>query len=415
MTASTCLPSSREKALLQLEAFVPQMRSYGAKRNFVQPGHHNVSRISGAVRHRLLHETEIVHAALTHHGLKAAEKFVQEVCWRTYWKGWLELRPQVWQDYLEGLDRERENLSEAQSEALESLVSCQSGIGIIDAFTQELITTGYLHNHARMWWASYWIHGAQLPWRMGAAFFLQYLIDADAASNTLSWRWVAGIQTPGKTYQITADNIRKFAQLPDDVLEKGLHRLETIEPTRHEETVDRSPSSLQPLPTELPAQRLPYLWVADADDLTPELSFESLVSESTRQNAASPWPDAPSVLVILCASAAQDTLSPAVASWRSAAFQDAQRRLSKAFTTDVLLVPSLDQLVECVATIQPKSILGYKPFVGSVDWPDAIRSAYHSEIEVVLLRRLWDHQLFPMARAGFFPFWQKASKLLNVA
>jgi deoxyribodipyrimidine photo-lyase len=65
---------------------------------------------------------------------------------------------------------------------------------------QELVETGYLHNHARMWFASIWIFTLRLPWELGADFFLRHLLDGDAASNTLSWRWVAGLHTKGKHY-----------------------------------------------------------------------------------------------------------------------------------------------------------------------------------------------------------------------
>jgi deoxyribodipyrimidine photo-lyase len=63
-----------------------------------------------------------------------------------------------------------------------------------------------------MWFASIWIFTLRLPWELGADFFLRHLIDGDPASNTLSWRWVAGLHTPGKTYLATADNIAKNTQ-----------------------------------------------------------------------------------------------------------------------------------------------------------------------------------------------------------
>ena len=61
-----------------------------------------------------------------------------------------------------------------------------------------------------MWFASIWIFTLNLPWELGARFFMKYLFDGDAASNTLSWRWVAGIQTQGKNYLARESNIRKF-------------------------------------------------------------------------------------------------------------------------------------------------------------------------------------------------------------
>jgi hypothetical protein len=63
-----------------------------------------------------------------------------------------------------------------------------------------------------MWFASIWIFTLKLPWQQGAAFFLEHLFDGDAASNTLSWRWVAGLQTKGKHYLAKAWNIEKFTQ-----------------------------------------------------------------------------------------------------------------------------------------------------------------------------------------------------------
>ncbi len=66
------------------------------------------------------------------------------------------------------------------------------------------------HNHARMWLASIWIFTLRLDWQLGADFFLRHLIDGDAASNTLSWRWVAGLHTKGKHYLAREDNIARY-------------------------------------------------------------------------------------------------------------------------------------------------------------------------------------------------------------
>ena len=61
-----------------------------------------------------------------------------------------------------------------------------------------------------MWFASIWIFTLKLPWQLGANFFLHHLYDGDSASNTLSWRWVAGLQTIGKNYLATSANIAKY-------------------------------------------------------------------------------------------------------------------------------------------------------------------------------------------------------------
>ena len=114
--------------------------------------------------------------------------------WRVYWKGWLELRPKVWSDFLEDLKfiKEDENYLKA--------IKGDTEIECFNDWVKELKESNYLHNHARMWFASIWIFTFNLPWELGAAFFMKYLYDGDTASNTLRWRWVAGIQTKGKHY-----------------------------------------------------------------------------------------------------------------------------------------------------------------------------------------------------------------------
>ena len=68
-----------------------------------------------------------------------------------------------------------------------------------------------MHNHTRMWFASTWIFNLDLQWQLGVKFFFKHLFDGDAASNLLSWRWVAGLQTKGKQYLVPSSNLRKFS------------------------------------------------------------------------------------------------------------------------------------------------------------------------------------------------------------
>ena len=215
-TSSIWLPT-REEGLRRLRAFLPHAgREYARLRNFDDgPSRHiHVSTLSPWIRHRLLLESEVVDAVLKQHSFQSAEKFIQEVFWRTYWKGWLELRPGVWQSYKANLEQLidcyesdavlQENISQA--------TSGETGIDCFDAWAKELIAHGYLHNHARMWFASIWIFWLGLPWQLGADFFLRNLLDGDPAVNTLSWRWVAGLQTKGKSYLARPDNIAKFTR-----------------------------------------------------------------------------------------------------------------------------------------------------------------------------------------------------------
>ena len=164
----------------------------------------NVSCLSPFITHRLILEQEIIKRSLDFYPFAKIEKFIQEIYWRTYWKGWLELRPAVWEDFIsEGVEIYDES-------AYEKATNGNTGIDCFDFWINELKEENYLHNHTRMWFASIWIFTLGLPWQLGAEFFMKYLLDGDAASNTLSWRGVAGIQTKGKHYIARPSNISKF-------------------------------------------------------------------------------------------------------------------------------------------------------------------------------------------------------------
>ena len=89
----------------------------------------------------------------------------------------------------------------------------ETEIECFNDWVKELKNFNYLHNHTRMLFASIWIFTLKLPWQKGAEFFMKNLFDGDAASNTLSWRWVAGIQTKGKNYLAKSWNISKFTTI----------------------------------------------------------------------------------------------------------------------------------------------------------------------------------------------------------
>ncbi len=206
--------ATRAEALDRLAAFLPRAgRAYAQDRN-TDGGpdrDRSVSALSPYLRYRLLTEREVIAAALDRHGAEAADKFVSEVLWRTYFKGWLELHPAAWDRFLAERDAARQAMgrSGGLARAVAAAEEGRTGIAGFDDWARELAAFGYLHNHARMWFASIWIFTLRLPWTLGADFFLRHLVDADPASNTLSWRWVAGLQTPGKTYLATADNIAR--------------------------------------------------------------------------------------------------------------------------------------------------------------------------------------------------------------
>lgn len=208
---------TRAAGLAALDRFVPQAGApYSMGRNYDldAQGGGAVSQLSPYIRHRLITEPEVIRAVLALHSPKTAEKFLQEVFWRTYWKGWLQMRPSVWTAYkaqlLAGINRlQTESGLRAQFDAA---CTADTDIECFNDWSQQLVQNGYLHNHARMWFASIWVFTLRLPWALGADFFMRHLLDGDPASNTLSWRWVAGLQTKGKTYLATAENIETFTR-----------------------------------------------------------------------------------------------------------------------------------------------------------------------------------------------------------
>ena len=203
--------ASRAKAVEKLNNFVENnLTDYSKLRNFdLGPDNRlNTSCLSPYITHGAINELEVIDKSLKKYSFAKNEKFIQEVLWRTYWKGWLELRPNVWSDYLIELDNVRNQFKNNQN-----YLDAIEGKTDIDCFNQwvvELKENNYLHNHTRMWFASIWIFTLELPWQLGAEFFMQHLYDGDAASNTLGWRWVAGVQTQGKHYLASEWNINKF-------------------------------------------------------------------------------------------------------------------------------------------------------------------------------------------------------------
>ena len=203
--------ASRAKALNQLNNFINNdLADYSKLRNFDfgPEKRSNISCLSPYITHGIINEKEVIQKTLNKFSFSKNEKFIQEVLWRTYWKGWLELRPNVWADYLIELNQIKNELQNNKNYL--SAIEGKTDIECFNEWVNELKENNYLHNHTRMWFASIWIFTLELPWQIGAEFFMKHLYDGDAASNTLGWRWVAGIQTQGKHYLASEWNIKKF-------------------------------------------------------------------------------------------------------------------------------------------------------------------------------------------------------------
>jgi len=203
--------TSRASAIEKLNKFVDQnLIEYSRLRNFDYgpKNRSNISCLSPYITHGVISELELIKKALNKFSFSKNEKFIQEVLWRTYWKGWLELRPNVWTDYLNELKKIRKEFKDNTD--YKNALEGKTDIECFNEWVNELKENNYLHNHARMWFASIWVFTLDLPWQLGAEFFMKHLYDGDAAANTLGWRWVAGIQTQGKNYLASEWNIKKF-------------------------------------------------------------------------------------------------------------------------------------------------------------------------------------------------------------
>ncbi len=180
---------------------------YSFKRNYDYGPYEEsaVSKLSPFITHRILFEFKLIKELQNNYEINKVNKFIEEIYWRIYWKGWLEHNPSLWEHFL---SIETKNYDkELYSLALEG----KTNLSFFNSWIFELREFNYLHNHTRMWFASTWIFNLGLPWELGAKLFFEHLYDGDAASNLLSWRWVAGLQTKGKQYFFTPENLIKFS------------------------------------------------------------------------------------------------------------------------------------------------------------------------------------------------------------
>jgi deoxyribodipyrimidine photo-lyase len=382
-----------------MEKFVSIAGLYARDRNYVKPHHPSVSRLSPAIRHRLIREEEITSAVLRVHSFDRVEKFVQEVYWRRYWKSWLALRPQVWSDFVKDLS------DLGVHPEVRNVENGQSGNALIDHFTTELVSTGYLHNHARMWYAAWWVHEARLPWQLGAAFFYRHLLDGDPASNTLSWRWVAGLQTPGKTYLTRRSNLEKY--LSSRILASFADSLAAFE----------NPQALPPVDTPKPplthagdpleritSSSATGLWIHE-EDLSVESS--SLANETIScvlvTGDCDTWDrfQFPVVKRQWITDALKDAAIRAEQHWKAPTRVEVNQ-VSADIVVQWAKVNSLDQVVACRPETGPLS-----------DSIPSLRAALaQAAIRLVLIDRPEDTNIRHFATGGFFSFWERMRKIL---
>jgi hypothetical protein len=404
-------PLTRIDALDYWNAFLPRVKDYATRRNQLEARNGNVSRLSPALRHRLLTEDEVIRATLDEYGFAPAEKWLQEICWRRYWKGWLEMRPQVWTSWRHRVRELRRDLPGEVLEKADAVAAGKSGVACMDAIARELIKTGYLHNHARMWWASFWIHAEGLPWELGADFFFRHLLDADPASNTLSWRWVAGLQTPGKTYLVRRSNLEKYAPQSLRRDKRGSERIAdgAVTPIFQKEHADTSKRPLPEFQTTLPATSgRSGLWL-HADDLAPEIG-----------PLAAFTPTAVAAFTSERIYRQHYALSDARVAALRAVLADGIARAAAHYRCPSVVLEANDTVTclgEWARTHRLEEVIAFAPAVGPIHDLLPRLSPHLAElgIRLTLIQRPSDAFAFSLASAGFFPFWEKMSRQLRSA
>lgn len=366
---------TRAAGLARLTRFSPDAGTcYQARRNF-DVDRPAVSGLSHWLRHRLITEEEVLRSVLSHNDLRAAQSFVQEVFWRGYFKGWLEQHPTVWTAYKEDQAQALTNVGADYQAA----ITGRTGIACFDHWSCTLRTDGYLHNHARMWFASIWIFTLRLPWQLGAGFFLDHLRDGDPASNTLSWRWVAGLHTKGKHYLATADNIARFTEGRFNPIGQ---LTETAEPLTEKREHPLAPLALPVFPTP---QR--YLRVITEEDCGP----------------SEPTPNEVAVLGIV---------SP-----ESSAFsQDAVRNAVSDAGGEIALGHNWSRTIEDAAACAGTSdvVISHTPIGPTADGFAVTRQRLTAKgITVHSMVRNYDRLVWPHASKGFFKLKKQIPSLLK--
>ncbi len=189
----------RSKALTKLNN--ADVAAYARNRNFMNGAN---THLSPYLRHGCLTLNETFAAIKSKFGL-TAENLLMQLAWRDYWR-------QVWYSRGNVIYSEMESPKVALGYAplTESVTQGKTGLPCMDAFIADLLTDGYVHNHARMWLASYIVHHLRIDWREAADWFEAHLLDGDIASNHLSWQWVASTFS-SKPYYFNKENLARFS------------------------------------------------------------------------------------------------------------------------------------------------------------------------------------------------------------
>jgi deoxyribodipyrimidine photo-lyase len=431
------LAASHAAALGCWHQFSDQIADYARMRNHVAPDLRGVSRLSPFIRHRLITEWEIATEVYAAHDPAAAgpAKFLEELAWRTYWKGWLEQHPTVWQRYRDAVRVLRRDPPTADYFRYQQAVAGNTHIPLFNEWVHTLTATGYLHNHVRMWFASIWIFTLQLPWQWGADLFSRHLLDGDPAVNTLSWRWVGGLHTPGKRYLATVANIRQYC--PQAAIDPAA--------LAH----DGDPLTEEAVPPCVPlAQHTPVAITSALPSLSQSPAGLLITPEDTAPERS---PLSGAAITTIAALAGDDVVqtegwAQPVVEWQDQALADAAGRATAHWDGALRAADTLSgwdgsrpQVCDCVGTRTRMPVYhGRAPVWGEAvvrwarlhnlraihlleppvgPWRDrlpGLREALRRDhVQLVIHRRAWDVAHWPHATHGFFQFRQNLGARIN--
>lgn len=178
--------------------------TYSKTRNFLDGA---VTHLSPWITHGFISTKEVASLIHARQPMSFEDKLIFELGWREFFK---HVHGELGDGILKDIRRPVWNGSYARQMPLDILEG-RTGVEAIDKAVRLLYETGYLHNHARMWIASYTVHLRKVSWRAGADWMYSHLLDGDLASNHLSWQWVAGTFSH-KPYVFNAENVHRFAR-----------------------------------------------------------------------------------------------------------------------------------------------------------------------------------------------------------
>ena len=247
MTLLGTYPPTRSAALARIAAVRPA--DYARSRNAIDGA---VTQLSPYITHGVVSLPEVLAGVAARHRLDVQHKFVFELGWREYFRHvWHHRGGGILESLHDGLLPEHAYSNEVPAD----LRQARTGVPAIDTAVRTLYATGTLHNHARMWLASYVVHLRKVHWRAGADWLVAHLLDGDLASNHLSWQWVAGTGS-SKPYLFNAENVARFAP-------SAWHSIGTVIDCSYEQ-LDAMARSSRPVKTTPLAEGVeePKLWSA---------------------------------------------------------------------------------------------------------------------------------------------------------